>query len=264
MLVHEAACENRRTKPTCLRAELKASTHLRRRTEMTNMWNTLFLEVILILSASGAKAAGDNKTVDSKERAAKKACLVGNVEEGIGILADLYIDTNDPTFIYNQGRCFEQNGQNEQAVLRFKEYLRKAKKLKPADSNAIQKKIDDLQAGNHESNPVPAPAPAPQPIPLPNTALSAPSPTAAPPPPATVTVTAATVPPPDLPPASLNVSQTAELPNEPAPSSPVYKRWWFWTGIGVVIGGGVITALLLGNKSAATRSTCDVGVACAP
>jgi hypothetical protein len=26
----------------------------------------------------------------------------------VEILAGLYVDTNDPTYIFNQGRCFEQ------------------------------------------------------------------------------------------------------------------------------------------------------------
>jgi hypothetical protein len=29
---------------------------------------------------------------------------------------------------------------------------------------------------------------------------------------------------------------------------PVYKKWWFWTGIGAVVAGGVATAIILGNQ----------------
>jgi hypothetical protein len=93
----------------------------------------------LLPSARGANA-GD------RERAARKACLLGDVKTGTEILADLYLDTKDPTYIYNQGRCFEQNGQDDQALLRFREYLRKAKALTSADAEAVRKRIDDLQA----------------------------------------------------------------------------------------------------------------------
>jgi len=58
--------------------------------------------------------------VENREKAAKKACLLGEVTKGAEILADLYVETNNPVYIYNQGRCFEQNGKNDQAVLRFK------------------------------------------------------------------------------------------------------------------------------------------------
>ena len=84
-----------------------------------NCWKALFAGAVLL--AAAPRAMGAN--LESKERAAKKACLLGEVDKGAEILADLYVDTNDATYIYNQGRCFEQNGKNDQAVLRFKEYL---------------------------------------------------------------------------------------------------------------------------------------------
>jgi hypothetical protein len=62
---------------------------------------------------------------DNRARAAKKACLSGDYAKGVGLLAELYVDTNDPMFIFNQGRCFEQNGRYEDAVTRFREYQRK-------------------------------------------------------------------------------------------------------------------------------------------
>ena len=51
--------------------------------------------------------------------------MLGDSKKGVEILADLYLNTNDPNYIYNQGRCFEQNGENEKAILRFQEYQRK-------------------------------------------------------------------------------------------------------------------------------------------
>jgi hypothetical protein len=51
---------------------------------------------------------------DDQERAARKACLLGDVRKGTEILADLYLDTKNPTHIYNQGRCFEQNDPDEE------------------------------------------------------------------------------------------------------------------------------------------------------
>jgi hypothetical protein len=70
--------------------------------------------VVFLLAASSAWAG--NRGI--KDRTAKKACLLGDYKKGIEILANLYLDTNDPTYIYNQGRCLEQNGQNAQAFLR--------------------------------------------------------------------------------------------------------------------------------------------------
>jgi hypothetical protein len=40
----------------------------------------------------------------------------------------------------------------------------------------------------------------------------------------------------------------------------VYKRWWFWTLLGVAAAGGVTAAVLLGRKD--SSSPCDPGVTC--
>ena len=198
--------------------------------------------VFLLALPNARGAAGDS--LETKERAARKACLLGDVKAGTEILADLYLDTKDATHIYNQGRCFEQNGQNEQAVLRFREYLRKAQNLSPADSAAVQKKIDDLQAASdHRGAPAASPAAA--------AATTEPSGSAAIPP------SAAAAPASD----PLGIAQSAP-PSEPQESSPVYKHWWFWTGIGAVVAGGVVTAIVLSSKSAAKSPACDPGALC--
>jgi tetratricopeptide (TPR) repeat protein len=118
-----------------------------------------------LLAASSAWAS----SLKPRERAAQKACLLGDYKKGIEILSDLYLDTKDPNYLYNQGRCLEQNGQYEPAILRFEEYLRKAKNLSPADAEDAHKRIDDAQAAiDRRGKPArvePAPAPAPEPAP---------------------------------------------------------------------------------------------------
>jgi hypothetical protein len=66
----------------------------------------------------------------AREKAAKKACLTGDPAKGVEILADLFIETNDLAFIFNQGRCFEQNLRYEDAIGRFREFLIKGAKMK--------------------------------------------------------------------------------------------------------------------------------------
>ena len=204
----------------------------------------LVASVVFLLATPNARA-GDRET---QERTAQKACLLGDFNKGIEILADLYIDTHDPTYIYNQGRCLEQNGQNQPAILRFQEYLRKAEGLSPADADAVRKRIDDLQPGlEHRGKPAlvePAAVPAPAP--------GATTPTQATPVVSTIPPSAAAVPPPE----PLGIAQTGPNPEPPA-SQPVYKRWWFWTGVGVVVAGGVVTAIVLSSRSAAKSPPCD-------
>jgi hypothetical protein len=93
--------------------------------------------------AQPATAAGDSK--EAKERAAKRACLNGEPTEGIKVLTDLYVDTNDPTYIYNQGRCYEQNNLCEEAIVRFREYLRKTPNRDASDRAEVAKHIADCE-----------------------------------------------------------------------------------------------------------------------
>ncbi len=97
---------------------------------------------LILLATPSAHAAGK----ESKERAARKACLSGDYAKGVEILSDLFIDTKDANYIFNQARCFEQNNRCEEAVSRFREYLRKASGLAPEDKADTEKHIADCQA----------------------------------------------------------------------------------------------------------------------
>jgi hypothetical protein len=68
-----------------------------------------------------------------RPRQALAACAAGDVNRGVAILADLFADTRDPGYVFNQGRCYQQNGQLEQAQQRFREYLRLGTAEPPAD-----------------------------------------------------------------------------------------------------------------------------------
>jgi hypothetical protein len=96
----------------------------------------------------GKKGARDGRasTRADKERAAKKACLNGDPTKGIELLTDLYVDTNDAIYIYNQGRCYEQNNRCEDAVVRFREYLRKTPDASERDQADVKKHISDCEA----------------------------------------------------------------------------------------------------------------------
>lgn len=98
--------------------------------------------IFFVLMAPSAHAASK----EGKERAARKACLGGDYAKGIEILSDLFIDTQDPTFLFNQGRCFEQNSRYQEAIGRFREYLRKASGLSPKDRAEAETHIADCQA----------------------------------------------------------------------------------------------------------------------
>ncbi len=103
----------------------------------------LLLFTVASMVAASPALAGDTRAQD--ERAARKACLAGDYAKGIAILSDLFVDTRDPTYIYNQGRCLEQNGRFGDAIFRFQEYLRVNPALADTDKAETRKHIQDCQ-----------------------------------------------------------------------------------------------------------------------
>jgi hypothetical protein len=128
---------------------------------------SLTIATVLLTSLSVASAAGASGR-DTKERAAKKACLAGDARKGVEILADLYIDTGNPTYIFNQGRCYSQNNLYAEAVSRFREYLIKAVNATDQEKAEAEKHIANCQSyladQRAQAQPV-APAEAPKPAP---------------------------------------------------------------------------------------------------
>jgi tetratricopeptide (TPR) repeat protein len=148
-------------------------------------WGTLGAALFLLSSSAGAA----NR--ESKERAAKRACLNGDVTKGLKILTDLYIESKDPTYLYNQGRCNEQNNRYEEALGKFREYLRKvdiSSDVYKADAQSAEQHIADCEALLGRKVADPAAAPMANPVATP---VAPPPPVAAvqpAPPPATVVI----------------------------------------------------------------------------
>jgi hypothetical protein len=119
--------------------------------------------VLALLAGSLVAGAARAQERDPREAEAKRACLANQPDRGIELLAELYAETNDPTYIYNQGRCFEQNGKASDALTRFREYLRKVPGLSPDERAQVQAHITDMEQQARQAAPAPvvaAPAPA--------------------------------------------------------------------------------------------------------
>jgi hypothetical protein len=193
--------------------------------------------VALGISSSVAFAANKPSTRRAQEKAAQEACLLGDPQKGAELLVKLYVETHEPTYIYNQARCFEQNHRYEDAIDLFREYLRKASDLPAADKADVDQHIAECQGHLNQKTTAPVAAPA------------------APPTVAPVAAPAAVVSPPTLQPSAASLAPTPETgllarPSSPEPvaSPPVYTKWWFWTAVGVVVVAGAGTALVLSNS----------------
>jgi hypothetical protein len=102
------------------------------------------------------------------EKQAMKACLSGDYVKGVSILADLFVESSDATYLYNQGRCYEQNVRYVEAAERFREYLRKAPKLSAKEKEMVDQHISECEVAIAKSQKVepvvrePAPPPEPK------------------------------------------------------------------------------------------------------
>jgi hypothetical protein len=183
----------------------------------------IFLGAVLL--ASGNAAWAKNK-LDSLERSAKKACASGDYAKGADILADLYVRTDDATFIFNQGRCYEQNHQWVRAIDRFREYLVKAVNNDHGTVAEVEKHVEKckMYLSEDEAKPIGPPSAQPQ-------------------------VTVAASPPPPPPP-------SREAPNTMtvAPLSPPQARTKSpLPAVGIVVGiagvASLVTAVVLNIKA---------------
>jgi hypothetical protein len=99
----------------------------------------------LVAWALMAPAAAWSAPRDRREAEARKRCLAGDVQAGVALLDALYADTRNATYIYNQARCFQQNGRADEAIERFREYLRKARDVTPEDRRQVEAYITELE-----------------------------------------------------------------------------------------------------------------------
>jgi hypothetical protein len=104
----------------------------------------------LLLPASALAAGNESESArlerEGKERAAKTACLSGDYATGVTLLAELFVSTNDITYLFNQGRCFEQNGKYTDAIVRFREYQRKNRSAGNAPDAEVERHIVECEA----------------------------------------------------------------------------------------------------------------------
>jgi hypothetical protein len=126
------------------------------------------------LARQASSASNRPEAEAVQEKAAKKACAMGDYEKGAGILTDLYVTTNQPVYIYNQARCYQQNDRWERALTRFREFLRKAEHMTNAQRAEVERNMAECEAALRSSSTTtvtatpprsesPGPAPGPTP-----------------------------------------------------------------------------------------------------
>jgi len=195
--------------------------------------------VALVLGATRAGADGDPREVKAREDFA-----AGRYQQALDAFAKLYAETVHPTYLRNIGRCYQNMGDPDRAIISFRDYLRKKKEITPEERAEVEGFIAEMEALKKRRSGVPASSSGDTPPP---TSSITPLPTAPEP------KSGGAAP-------EVLVSQPARLAEE---SSPVYMRWWFWTIVGAAaVGAGIGIAAATGAFTTTKNADCVSGYTC--
>jgi hypothetical protein len=194
-----------------------------------------FAVVAALLAAgeSAALAEGLDAKGEADAKEATRLYKEGNYEDAAKLFSRLTVDYPDMSiFERSLGACFYYLRKPEPALSNLHNYLNHRKDIPADDKAVVDRWIDEMEKLRLQNA-----AAAPAPVPVAATPAPAPVPAAAPAPP-----------PPPAP--GLDVAATPA----PSESPPLYKSWWFWTGVGAVVVVGVVGALLVARGS---NGPCD-------
>jgi tetratricopeptide (TPR) repeat protein len=234
------------------------------------------LAITAVLAVPAWGAEGDKAAAMAHFEAANRLYDIHEYAKALEEYKAAYLAKPDAAFLFNVGQCYRKLGRRVQALEFYQEYLKKAPPDDPSRPY-VEARIRDTDTGDiFEGNtstrsatqPIQAPPPPlVQPTPLPaevqpvaETEIE----TATQQPPSAVdSPVGQPSPAPSLPPSAESVTAksagldlTAVQPAEPvSASTPFYKTWWFWTGVGAAVVAGTVTAILISKSSSDGNTT---------
>ena len=223
-----------------------------------------------LLAASPPARADDAADARMHYQKATAHYAVGEYHDAALEYEAAYKAKQDPALLYNAAQSHRLAGDNQKALLLYRNIV----KLHPTSKYAAESKdrIQKLEQAIAVTNSPPnqpasldtgAPSAAPvAPLPPPPVTASAPvRPLGAPPPVAaasmpSVPAPAAAAPVPSAPPPSAMLTTAAAPP--PTGETPIYEKWWFWAGVGVVVVGAVVAIAALSSSTTPWANVPDV------
>ncbi len=152
---------------------------------------------------------------NESEMQAREAFAAGRYQDALDLYVKLYAEQLHPNYLRNIGRCYQNLEQPARAISSFREYLRKARNVTPAERAEIDGYIAEMEGLERRQ--------------------------------AQAQESPRTPPPPTIAPV---VQARAHPPARPvAEPAPIYKRWWFWTALGVVAAGAAGGVILARGKT---------------
>jgi hypothetical protein len=203
----------------------------------------VLLAVLVLSGAAHADKAADH----ALELKARENFAAGRYGEALDMFAKLYAETLHPVYLRNIGRCQQKLREPQKAIDAFHDYLAKEKKISAEERAEIDGYIKEMEAlRDEQARQAQAPVVPIAPVAPPGPGPAAPPPYAPPPGPE--------------PTSTASASLVAQPSPAPSASTPVYKKWWFWTIIGAAVAGGVVAAVTLSGGT--NKPSCPSHTSC--
>jgi len=208
------------------------------------------LTLSVVLLAGGVVHAGDPKAEQARAHFQQGDTFfkLDKYAQALQEFEQAYLAKQDPSFLYNIAQCHRLMGNRVEAIRFYKRYLNDAPSA--ANRPVAEKHIRDLESARDAeemtgAHPVPPPASSP---PASGPASAMPAPQQATPPPVAL----------QAPPPPASETMLTAPPPSSADEHPFYTRWWFWTGVGAVVVGGLLLVLLTNrDPSCPSGRTCQ-------
>jgi tetratricopeptide (TPR) repeat protein len=202
--------------------------------------------VVALIFLSSYGYAGQTETAAREQvKQATTAYNLGHFDEAAQHYEEAYRLVQDPVLLFDIGQSYRLGEKPEKALTAYHSYLRTAGPDAP-NRAVVEKHVAELKRQLDESK---SAASEPAPAASANTAATI-APTAAaltaaaPPPAASVLPPALTT---STTPADASTAAT-NTPSAESSSTPFYKRWWFWTGVGAAVVAGTVTAFAVSRS----------------
>jgi hypothetical protein len=219
-------------------------------------------------SEDGASAEGNKSAARAEWRQANVAYNLGHYDEAAKHFEAAYTLIQDSAFLFNVAQSYRMGGKLDQALDRYRAFLRTSS-ADAANRETAERFIAEIKRKLEEEKTAAPIAPPPPAAPGKEAAPGAPVATIAPPPaerPVAGPGGAAPLPaPPNAIPIAVPVESTTTLtsaPVAPEPAGvdqPIYKKWWFWTGVGAVVVAVTVTAIMWPQSSSNPCSGTGLG-----
>ena len=214
-------------------------------------------------AGSAGRAAAVEKARDHFQQG-QRLYTVSRYREALEQFKNAFLAVEDPVFLYNIAQCHRLLGESAEAARFYRRYIEAA----PSGSERAraEKWIAELESASGTSPAPVSPSPppvvtAPRPSPPPVTPPTGASPpvAAASPPPASPPLMGSgpnLEPPPVAGEPAPGLNLTAPPPADTEPR-PIYKKWWFWAGVGAVV---VVGGLVAASAAKGRGVSCGAGV----